>query len=84
MPGQKKRIDLNFQVSTSKQAIDNKRIDLNRAGTQCGWKVVEVYGDHGINGTKARNQRPALSCYCLDISLTVDYLWKLFHYMIRL
>jgi len=61
MPVKKKGVALYLRVSTSEQTTDNQRMELNRAAKRRGWRVVEVYEDHGISGAKARNKRPAFS-----------------------
>jgi DNA invertase Pin-like site-specific DNA recombinase len=57
----KKRVALYLRVSTNEQTTDNQRIELNRVVKRRGWKVVEIYEDHGISGAKPRNQRPAFA-----------------------
>lgn len=61
MPVPKKRVALYLRVSTSEQTTDNQRMELTRSAKRRGWKVVEVYEDHGISGAKARSQRPAFA-----------------------
>jgi DNA invertase Pin-like site-specific DNA recombinase len=61
MLGQKKRVALYLRVSTSEQTTDNQRMELNRASKRRGWRVVEIYEDHGIRGAKARSKRPAFA-----------------------
>lgn len=53
------RVAIYLRVSTSDQATDNQRADLERVAQQRGWTVVQVYEDHGISGAKGRDKRPA-------------------------
>jgi DNA invertase Pin-like site-specific DNA recombinase len=57
--GKSKRVGLYLRVSTSGQTVENQRIDLERVAEQRGWQVVETYVDHGISGSKGRDERPA-------------------------
>jgi len=61
MRAQKKRVALYLRVSTTEQTTENQRIELHRAAKRRGWKVVEIYEDHGISGAKPWNQRPAFA-----------------------
>jgi len=61
MQALKKRVALYLRVSTTEQTTENQRMELNRAAKRRGWKVVEIYEDHGISGAKPRNQRPAFA-----------------------
>ena len=61
-----KRVGMYLRVSTADQTTDNQRIELERVAQQRGWQVVEVYVDHGISGTKGRDQRPAFDRLCKD------------------
>jgi DNA invertase Pin-like site-specific DNA recombinase len=68
MQASKKRVALYLRVSTTEQTTENQRIELNRAAKRRGWKVVEIYEDHGISGAKPRKQRPAFSKMLKDAS----------------
>lgn len=57
--GKTKRVGLYLRVSTSGQTVENQRQDLMRVAEQRGWHVVEEYIDHGISGSKGREERPA-------------------------
>jgi DNA invertase Pin-like site-specific DNA recombinase len=57
--GKTKRVGLYLRVSTAGQTVENQRQDLMRVAEQRGWHVVEEYVDHGISGSKGRDQRPA-------------------------
>jgi len=56
-----KRVALYLRVSTTEQTTDNQRLELNAVIKRCGWKIVEVYEDHGISGAKSRDKRPAFA-----------------------
>jgi DNA invertase Pin-like site-specific DNA recombinase len=57
--GKAKRVGLYLRVSTTGQTVENQRQDLMRVAEQRGWQVVEQYVDHGISGSKGRDERPA-------------------------
>jgi DNA invertase Pin-like site-specific DNA recombinase len=57
--GKTKKVGLYLRVSTAGQTVENQRQDLMRVAEQRGWHVVEEYVDHGISGSKGRDQRPA-------------------------
>ena len=57
--GKEKRVGLYLRVSTSGQTVENQRQELMRVAKQRGWQVVEEYVDHGISGSKGRDERPA-------------------------
>ncbi len=54
-----KRVAIYTRVSTDAQTTENQRRELEKVLKQRGWKLVEVYTDHGISGAKGRDQRPA-------------------------
>jgi len=65
----------NTRISGSRRAALYLRISTDgrtrsRSSTQrlesSGWRVVEVYKDHGISGAKGRNGRPAFDRLCQD------------------
>lgn len=53
-------VALYIRVSTEGQTIANQKRELEDVVEQAGWKIVEVYQDQGISGTKGRNGRPGL------------------------
>jgi DNA invertase Pin-like site-specific DNA recombinase len=55
-----KRVAIYIRISTSKQATDNQRRELEAVTERSGWKVVNVYEDAGISGAKGGDQRPRL------------------------
>jgi DNA invertase Pin-like site-specific DNA recombinase len=57
--GKTKKVGLYLRVSTAGQTVENQRQDLMRVAEQRGWHVVEEYVDHGISGSKGRDERPA-------------------------
>jgi DNA invertase Pin-like site-specific DNA recombinase len=57
--GKTKRVGLYLRVSTAGQTVENQRQDLMRVAEQRGWHVVGEYVDHGISGSKGRDERPA-------------------------
>ena len=57
--GKTKRVGLYLRVSTAGQTVENQRQDLLRVAEQRGWHVVEEYIDHGVSGSKGRDERPA-------------------------
>jgi DNA invertase Pin-like site-specific DNA recombinase len=54
------RAAIYVRVSTDAQTVENQIRELKRVAGRRGWKVVEVYTDAGISGTKDRTQRPGL------------------------
>lgn len=55
-----KRVALYLRVSTSEQTVENQRRELMGSAERHGWKVVAVYEDAGLSGSKGRDQRPGL------------------------
>ena len=55
-----KRVAIYLRVSTSKQDTDNQRRELETVAERSGWKVVKIYEDNGISGSKGRAHRPGL------------------------
>ena len=64
--GKAKRVGLYLRVSTSGQTVENQRQDVMRVAEQRGWHVVEEYVDHGISGSKGRDERPAFKKLAKD------------------
>ncbi len=54
-----KRAALYLRVSTDSQTTLNQRMVLEEIAARHGWKIVHVFEDQGISGSKGRDQRPA-------------------------
>ena len=54
------RTALYLRVSTNAQNADNQLHELQRIAALREWKVVKVFRDDGISGSKGRDERPAL------------------------
>jgi DNA invertase Pin-like site-specific DNA recombinase len=61
-----KRVALYLRVSTDGQTTRNQQDELEQHAKRAGWRVVEVYKDHGISGAKGRDKRPAFDRLCKD------------------
>jgi DNA invertase Pin-like site-specific DNA recombinase len=61
-----KRVAVYTRVSTDAQTTENQQRELRNVAKQRGWKMVKVYADHGISGTKGRDQRPAFDGLIID------------------
>ena len=61
-----RRVALYTRVSTDSQTTENQERELRDIATRSGWKIVEVYRDHAISGSKGRDQRPAFDALCRD------------------
>ena len=46
------------RVSTDHQTTDNQLNELRAVAQRIGWQIVAEYVDHGISGSKGRDQRP--------------------------
>lgn len=55
-----KRVALYLRVSTDGQTTENQRLELERIAEHSGWRIVNVFEDHAISGSKGREKRPAL------------------------
>lgn len=55
-----KKVGIYVRVSTDGQNTKNQENELRAAAERHGWTVIAVYSDHGISGTKSRDQRPGL------------------------
>jgi DNA invertase Pin-like site-specific DNA recombinase len=66
MGGKGKRVALYLRVSTDGQTTKNQQAELESVAERRGWRVVEVYKDHGISGAKGRDKRPAFDRLCQD------------------
>jgi DNA invertase Pin-like site-specific DNA recombinase len=53
-----KRVAIYGRVSTKTQDTENQLRELRKVARQHGWKVTHKYIDHGISGSKGRDQRP--------------------------
>jgi DNA invertase Pin-like site-specific DNA recombinase len=54
-----KTVAIYARVSTDAQSTLNQERELRAVADRAGWRVVEVYIDHGISGAKSRKDRPA-------------------------
>jgi DNA invertase Pin-like site-specific DNA recombinase len=63
-----KRVALYVRVSTDGQTVVNQRRELEAVAERHGWDVVKVYSDHGVSGSKGRDQRPAFDSLCKGIA----------------
>ena len=55
------RAALYLRVSTTDQDTERQERELRQVAAARGWKVVEVYTDHGVSGAKGRDKRPAIN-----------------------
>jgi DNA invertase Pin-like site-specific DNA recombinase len=53
------RAALYLRVSTNDQDTERQERELCEVAANRGYKIVEVYRDHGISGAKGRDKRPA-------------------------
>jgi DNA invertase Pin-like site-specific DNA recombinase len=53
------RVAIYARVSTDTQSTENQIAALTTVGRRLGWTMSETYVDHGISGSKGRDQRPA-------------------------
>lgn len=53
------RVAIYARVSTDGQSTDNQVAELRKVANYHGWEVVDEFVDHGISGSKGRDQRPA-------------------------
>lgn len=61
-----KRVAIYSRVSTDSQNPENQERELREVAARAGWRVINVYTDHGISGAKSRNARPAFKSMCED------------------
>lgn len=54
----KRRACLYVRCSTDGQTVENQLRELQAVADRLGWTVVATFSDHGISGTKGRDQRP--------------------------
>src|SRR5512133_3375606 len=55
-----------LRVSTIEQTTANQERELREIADRMGCEIVKVYKDHGISGTRGRDQRPAFARLCRD------------------
>lgn len=53
-----KRVAIYARVSTTEQTTDNQLQQLRAIAQRKGWTITHEYIDHGISGSKGRDQRP--------------------------
>jgi DNA invertase Pin-like site-specific DNA recombinase len=61
-----KRVGIYLRVSRDTQTTTNQLMELRRVAEQRGWHVADIYEDHGISGSRGRDQRPAFDKLCKD------------------
>ena len=52
------------RVSTSGQSPENQLAELKAIAERMNWQITEIYIDHGISGTKGRENREAFDNLC--------------------
>jgi DNA invertase Pin-like site-specific DNA recombinase len=55
-----KRVAIYARVSTDKQTTAQQVAELRAAAKRHGWQIAGQFIDHGISGSKGRDQRPQL------------------------
>ncbi|KQZ64874.1 resolvase [Sphingopyxis sp. Root1497] len=53
-----KRIAIYTRVSQDSQTTENQRRELIAVAERNGWEIITEFTDHGISGSKGRDQRP--------------------------
>lgn len=61
-----KRVAIYLRVSTAGQSVESQRLALHEALSRKGWMIVAEYVDHGVSGTKSRNDRPKFDALLKD------------------
>jgi len=56
-----KKVCLYVRVSTQTQTTENQIQALREVAERSGYKIVKIYSDEGISGSKGREDRPALN-----------------------
>jgi DNA invertase Pin-like site-specific DNA recombinase len=56
------------RVSTAGQSCLAQETELRQIAARAGWRIVEVYSDHGISGARSRKDRPAFDRLLRDAS----------------
>ncbi len=64
----KKQVAIYARVSTNEQTPDNQLQELRAIADRMGWLITQEYVDHGISGSKDRDQRPAYDQLCTAIA----------------
>jgi DNA invertase Pin-like site-specific DNA recombinase len=64
--GKGKQVALYLRVSADGQTTRNQQDELEQHAKRAGWRVTEVYKDHGISGAKGRHKRLAFDRLCND------------------
>lgn len=54
------RVALYVRVSTDGQTVDNQVRELKDVAVRHSWRIVEIFDDNGISGSKGRDQRPSM------------------------
>ena len=62
-----KQVAIYARVSTGEQTPDNQLKELRAVVDRMGWLIAQEYVDHGISGSKDRDQRPAYDEMCKAI-----------------
>lgn len=60
----KKRVAIYARVSTDGQTTENQVEALREVVQRMDWIITETYIDHGISGSKGRDERPAYDELC--------------------
>lgn len=63
----KKQVAIYARVSTGEQTPDNQLKELRVVAERMDWQIAQEYIDHGISGSKDRDQRPAYDQMCKAI-----------------
>lgn len=91
--GKSKRAAIYLRVSTAGQTTANQLRELRKVADQRGWQVTEVYEDHGVSGSKGREQRPGLDRLHRDcargkvevvMAWSIDRLGRTLHHVVTL
>lgn len=63
----KRQVAIYARVSTGGQTPDNQLKELRVVAERMDWQIAQEYIDHGISGSKDRDQRPAYDQMCKAI-----------------
>ena len=74
-PKQARRAALYARVSTDGQTPENQLQELRAVAERMGWDVVAEFVDHGISGSKGRDQRPQFDALCTAAVAGVHSHW---------
>lgn len=86
-----KRVGIYLRVSRDTQTTTNQLMELRRVAEQRGWHIADIYEDHGISGSKGREQRPAFDKLCKDaargkldmvLAWSIDRLGRSLHHVV--